>query len=229
MLNPGPPPPRFCAVLPAHNEAAHIDAVVRGVRRQGFEAVVVDDGSTDDTARVAREAGAVVLRQSPNQGKGAALTRGFSHAMERGYDGVVTMDADGQHDPASMNEFVDAYRRTGIPVLVGNRMSRPGPMPWHRRLTNRFMSWMICRHMRQFLPDTQNGFRLYHASVLPLLRTESGGFAAESEVLLRLDEHAIRMDWVPVQAIYGTEESSIRPVRDTLRFLRMMLRFLVRR
>jgi glycosyltransferase involved in cell wall biosynthesis len=221
--------PLFCVLLPAHNEAAHIDAVVRAVLAQGFAAVVVDDGSTDFTARVAGEAGALVLQQPVNQGKGAALTRGFAYATEHGFEGVITMDADGQHDPASLHDFVDAFVRTGIPVLVGNRMSNPGPMPRHRRLTNRFMSWLICRHMRQFIPDTQNGYRLYHSSVLPLLRTESSGFAAESEVLLRLDEHGIRMDWVPVAAIYGAEQSSIRPVRDTMRFLRMMLRFLFRR
>ena len=218
----------FCVILPAYNEAHHVGEVVRAVRERGFDAVVVDDGSTDGTAAKAREAGAVVLEQTENKGKGDALARGFIYGAEKGYEAAITMDADGQHDPASLIEFAETYRRTGIPVLIGNRMQNLKPMPLLRRMVNRMMSWLIGRHMKQQIPDTQNGFRLFHASTFPLLRAESSGYAAESEVLLRLDEHGIRMDWVPVAAIYGNESSSIRPLRDTFSFFRMILRFLFR-
>lgn len=217
--------PRFCALIPAFNEARHIADVVKGVIKRGVTAIVIDDGSTDGTADVAEKAGALVIRQALNQGKGAALRVGFERAIRDGFAAVITVDADGQHSPDDLPRFMDAYRRTGIPVLIGNRMDDPRGMPWIRRRTNRFMSWLLCRHMNQYIPDTQNGYRLYQSDVLPLVFPESYGFAAESEILLNIDRMGVRMDSVPVQTIYGDEESSINPVKDTVRFFKMLRRF----
>jgi glycosyltransferase involved in cell wall biosynthesis len=183
-MNPADVHPRFCALIPAFNEARHIADVVKGVIKRGVTAIVIDDGSTDGTADVAEK-----------------------------------------HSPDDLPRFMDAYRRTGIPVLIGNRMDDPRGMPWMRRRTNRFMSWLLCRHMNQYIPDTQNGYRLYQSDVLPLVFPESYGFAAESEILLNIDRMGVRMDSVPVQTIYGDEESSINPVKDTVRFFKMLRRF----
>lgn len=222
------PAAKVCVLLPAYNEGAHVGPVVESVLQQGLGVLVVDDGSTDDTAAVAERAGARVLRLPRNQGKGAALREGFMMAIREGCAAVITMDSDGQHCPGDLAQFTAAYRNTGIPVLIGNRMGDTAGMPWLRRGTNRFMSWLLCRHMNQYVPDTQNGFRLYQSDVLPLVFPESYGFAAESEILLNLDRMGVRMDSVPVRTIYGQEESSIRPLRDTVRFFRMLRRFLRR-
>lgn len=215
----------WCVVMPAYREAGRIGPVIRAARAQGALVLVVDDGSPDDTARVAEEAGAVVLRHASNRGKGAALATGFQEALRRGCEVVVTLDADGQHDPCELPHFIASYRRTGIPVLIGNRMAEAAAMPWLRRTTNRFMSWLLSRWMGHYVPDTQCGYRLYRSDLLPWVTAAAQGFAAESEVLLRLAARGVRMDSVRIRTIYGSEKSKIRPVRDTWRFIRMVWRF----
>lgn len=212
-------------LIPAYQEGSRIGAVVRTVLPFCPRIVVVDDGSADGTAGAARAAGATVLVHARNQGKGAALQTGFDYAREQGAAFVLTMDGDGQHAPADIPGFLEAFARGEAPVLVGNRMDDPKAMPFVRRMTNRFMSWLLSRKMRQRVPDTQNGFRLYRTDVLPDMAGGDERFAAESEILLILAHRGVRIGSVPVRIIYGDERSKIRPVRDTLRFFRMLRAF----
>ncbi len=213
-----------CAVIPAFREAATIAPVVEKVIRH-CPCIVVDDGSEDETARVAREAGATVVRHEVNRGKGAALRTGFDLALQQGYRLVITLDADGQHDPDRIPSFLSAFRRTGIPVLVGNRMWQARRMPLVRRLTNRFMTAVLSRYMRYPVPDTQCGFRLYEAEILPHVSVTDERFAAESEILLHLARRNIRIDSVRVSTVYiPGRRSRISPLRDTVRFLAMLIR-----
>lgn len=213
---------RFCVIVPGYNEGECIAEVVRGILQHCPNVVVVDDGSTDSTAVEAEAAGAHVVKHEQNRGKGMALESGFRHAAERDYDFVVTMDADGQHAPDDVPVLVNEYVKTGKPVIIGSRMGNPANMPLVRRLTNRFMSWLLSREMKQTVPDTQSGFRLYRADVLGLIATESRGYAAESECLLRLAAAGVEIGSAPIKVIYGNEVSSINPLKDTLRFFRML-------
>ena len=139
----------YCVVLPAYNEAEHIAAVIEKIREYAVDVVVIDDGSSDNTAEVSRAAGAEVIVHPKNAGKGAALETGFEHVMKHAsYEALITMDADGQHDPADIPRFIDVFERTNISVLVGNRMADTRTMPRIRRVTNRFMSWLLGRQMR---------------------------------------------------------------------------------
>jgi glycosyltransferase involved in cell wall biosynthesis len=212
-------------LIPAYQEGSRIGAVVTEVLPFCSRIVVVDDGSADNTADAARQAGATVLVHDQNQGKGAALQTGFAYAREQGAAFVLTMDGDGQHAPADIPVFLDAFARGEAPVLVGNRMDDPKSMPLVRRLTNRFMSWLLSCKMGQRVPDTQNGFRLYQTDVLPDMSGGDARFAAESEILLILARQGVRIGSVPVHIIYGDECSKIRPVRDTFRFFRMLRAF----
>ena len=214
-------------LIPAYHEAGRIGRVVTAVRACfPGPVVVIDDGSGDATAEEAEQAGAVVLRHAVNQGKGAALVTGFEHARREGAAFVITMDADGQHAAADLPGFLERFQAGDTDVIVGNRMADPAGMPLVRRLTNRFMSALLSRQMGQSVPDTQNGFRLYRTTVLPAPSPdESGGFAAESEILLRLAARGVRIAAVPVRVIYGDERSKIRPFRDTVRFFRMLRRW----
>lgn len=222
-------PLKICILIPAFREGSHIATVVREARDYCPEAevVVIDDGSPDDTAAVAAEAGATVLEHVRNQGKGAALQTGFDHAREHGCDLALTMDADGQHAPSDIPAFLQAYDRTHSPVLVGNRMGDLAGMPWLRRVVNRFMSDLLSRVMGQYVPDSQCGFRLYHRSAFPegLYDETSRRFAAESEILLRLSLQGRKIGAVVIQTIYGAEKSKINPLADTIRFFRMLRRF----
>lgn len=217
-------PKRVCVVIPAFNEGARIGGVVRRVRVVLPDVVVVDDGSQDATTANAEAAGAKVLRHAVNSGKGAALGTAFRYVREQGFDAVITMDGDGQHDPADIPGFLDVYRRGAFQVLVGNRMYDTRRMPWIRLMTNRFMSWLLSREMGQPVPDTQCGYRLYSLSVLPEKGTASSRFAAESEILMELSARGVRIGSVPVATVYGGEQSKIHPVKDTVRFFRMLRR-----
>jgi glycosyltransferase involved in cell wall biosynthesis len=216
---------KCCVIIPAYHEAGHIGPVVQDALRFCPWVLVVDDGSSDTTAQEARDAGADVIVHTANQGKGVALQTGLDKALEGKCDVAITMDADGQHDPQELPVFLEAYGRTRCPVLTGNRMSDNENMPLVRKLTNRFMSWLLSREMKQRVPDTQCGYRLYAAEVIPLLRAESSGFAAESEQLLYLADQGIEIGSVPVKTIYGDEESKIHPVSDTLKFFSMLRQY----
>lgn len=228
LFTPPEPDPLACqnylVILPAWNEEAMVGRLVADLREMHLNVLVVDDGSTDRTAEVAEAAGAVVIRHRTNLGKGQSLADGYRYAVEEGYDAVVTLDADGQHDPRDVLRFFDIYDRTGIPVLIGNRMRDRHHMPIIRRITNRMMSHMLNRKMKQYVADTQNGFRLYQTDVVLMVIPETKGFAAESEILLRLDEIDIRMGSVPVAATYGREKSHIRPIHDARLFFKMLRR-----
>jgi glycosyltransferase involved in cell wall biosynthesis len=214
-----------CCLIPAYNEGQRIAAVAHEALRHAPAVVVVDDGSTDATAREARAAGAVVLRHDVNQGKGAALETGFQYARDGGFEVVITLDADGQHAPSDIPRFLEGYARTGAPVIVGSRMSDLERMPLIRKLTNWYMSWLLSRIMKQWVPDTQCGYRLYRTDALPRIALGSRRFAAESEILLHLADRGLRIESVPIQTIYGGEKSKIHPVRDTVRFFRMLSRY----
>ncbi len=216
---------RGCVIIPAFLEEGRIGSVVRRVLAFVRPVIVVDDGSPDRTAAEAEAAGAIVLRHPRNLGKGAALQTGFRYARDHAFECLITMDADGQHAPEDIPRFFEAHRRTGLPVLVGNRMDNPRAMPFVRRWTNRIMSGYLSRAMQQRVPDTQCGFRLYRCAILPAEAPAAAGYAAESEILLLLAARGVRMGSVPITVIYRDEVSKIHPARDTLRFFRMVRQF----
>jgi len=216
----------YCVVLPAYGEEKYIAGVVAGIRKYCSDVIVIDDGSQDNTEAEAKKAGAIVLRHGVNRGKGVALETGFTYVKEHGYSFVITMDSDGQHAPDDIPVFVEEYQKSNVPVIIGDRMGHHDhTMPFVRKCTNKFMSWLLSREMGQKVPDTQSGFRLYHVDVLDFLNTTASGYAAESECLLHLSEHGSRIGSVPVKVIYHGEHSDIHPFTDTVRFFKMLRRW----
>ncbi len=213
----------FCVLVCAHNEAEHIEAVVRTAREQGpCQVVVVDDGSTDQTAELAEQAGAYVLRNPENLGKGASLQRGFKLVRGRNCDAVVVVDGDGQHDPREISRFLDAYRRTHIPILVGNRMADTTGMPFMRKWTNRFMCRILNHLTKLYVPDPPCGFRFYRTDILPFIMSDEKRFAFEFDILIHAALRHIRIDSVRVSTIYhsGKRRSHVAPLRDAWLLLR---------
>ncbi len=212
------------AVLPAFNAAAHLPALLAELRRREpeLQVLVVDDGSADGTAMAAAEAGAKVIRHAVNRGKGAALATGFAWARERGLEWLHTLDADGQHLPAELPRFREAALREGLDVVVGTRMADVGTMPWLRKATNRVTSWTVSRLAGCPIPDSQSGFRLFRVALLHDLVLRTTRYDTESEILVRLAWRGARIGSVPITAVYGEEKSSIDPLVDTWRFLRLV-------
>jgi glycosyltransferase involved in cell wall biosynthesis len=212
------------AILPALNAARFLEEVVGEIRalHPDLRILVVDDGSTDATADVARRAGAEVIAHEMNQGKGQALKTGYGWAQQENLDWVFTMDSDGQHLPAEMQGFIDAAALEKLDVVVGTRMARTANMPWLRKKTNQFTSWVISRLAGCPIPDSQNGYRLYRVDCLRGLVLKTTRYDAESEILVRLARRGYRIGSAPITTVYGDETSSINPVVDTGRFFRLV-------
>ena len=214
----------IAVVIPAHNEAASIGPLTASVRALGHDVIVIDDGSLDNTAGLAAAEGAVVIGTGKRGGKGNALRTGFNHALKYGYQAVIAMDGDGQHDPSDIRSFVACSQKTGAQVVNGNRMHAPKGMPLLRLATNAFMSSIISLMCGQRIKDTQCGFRLIAADVLKNVKLECSDFEIETELLVKASRKGFKIASVNIQSIYRNEVSKIRPVRDTLRFIRYAAR-----
>jgi len=217
---------KVCAVIPAFNESKAIYDIIRHVKAKEIYPIVVDDGSEDNTADIAKQADAYVIKHKERSGKGVALKSGFDHAVSSGYDLIFAMDADGQHEPSDMPKFLTKMKESNASVIVGNRMSNPTGMPLIRILTNRFMSFIISALCKQDIPDSQCGFRLYTREAIDSITIKTPKFEIESEVLVKLARGGFKIRSVPVRSIYGQEKSKIRPIRDTLRFFGFLFKTL---
>jgi len=209
-----------CAVvIPCFNESATIRDIVAAARTFVPTVFVVDDGSTDGTADLASQAGAIVIAQSIRRGKGAALMLGFAAAREERFVYALCMDGDAQHSPADIPGFFDCCERTGASLVIGNRFPSAGAMPWVRRGVNRFMTRILSWVAGAQLLDTQCGFRLLRLSLLSAIQTRTAHFEFESELLIEAIRAGSQVAFVPVRAIYRSEQSKICPMQDTVRWL----------
>lgn len=215
---------KICILIPILNEAKTIRSIVAELVSKGHDVLVIDDGSTDNSGELARQGGATVISNEVNQGKGCSLQIGFQHILQQGFDGVITMDGDGQHAISDLKHFIDSPHLSKETVINGNRMDGAKDMPFVRRWTNRFMSALISGVCGQKVRDSQCGFRYIGADVLKTLKLTSGCYEIESEILIKSSKNGFAIHSVPVQTIYGEETSNINPVRDTFRFFAYLIK-----
>jgi glycosyltransferase involved in cell wall biosynthesis len=217
---------KTAAIIPAYREQHHISDVVRRTRQQLDHVVVIDDGSSDNTTRCAREAGAEVIVHSQNRGKGEAIKTGLRHWLDRQFIHVIILDADGQHLPEEIDRFIAAAAQAGDrSFFLGNRMNNLTGMPFVRRVVNRYMSNRISRICRQKIPDTQCGFRMLDRQLIPELLDGGNRFDYETEMLIIASRKGYRIESVPITTVYSDEVSKIHPARDTIRFFKLMRRY----
>jgi glycosyltransferase involved in cell wall biosynthesis len=187
--------------------------------------VVVDDGSPDRTADEAKKAGADVIVHEQNLGKGESIKSGFRYCVEHGATYAIILDGDGQHLPEEIDRFLAAASSTEAKLLIGTRMNDVSRMPLVRREVNRYMSRKISRACGQEIPDTQCGFRMVHREIVPSLLGGTARFDYETEMLILASRAGCRIVSVPISTVYSDEVSSIHPVRDTIRFFKLMRRY----
>ena len=214
------------ALIPSYFEEKNIRDIAGRTRAQLGTVLVVDDGSLDHTADEARAAGAEVIRHEGNEGKGAAIKTGLrALTAKSGVACILVLDGDGQHLPEEIPHFIAEANRSGAEMIVGNRMGDVAKMPVVRRLTNRTMSWLIGRACGQAIPDSQCGFRMFRRDLaLAFLECPSTKYDFESEMLVIAARRGCRIGAAAVSTIYGEERSKIHPVRDTIRFVKLMAR-----
>jgi glycosyltransferase involved in cell wall biosynthesis len=229
---------RTVALIPAYKDEKHIGDIVRRTLERLDHVLVVDDGSGDQTGQYAREAGAEVIVHNQNRGKGEAIKTGLSHLLNavnnpshtadpnRRVTWVSFLDSDGQHLPEEIDHFLTAAASATQPTfLIGTRMNNVTGMPFIRQVVNRYMSNQISRLCGQAIPDTQCGFRMVEWQLVPELLNGGNRFEYETEVLIIASRRGYRIGSVPISTVYSDEVSKIHPLRDALRFFKLMRRY----
>jgi glycosyltransferase involved in cell wall biosynthesis len=217
-------------LIPSYNESRTIGKVVRDITGIGLNVLVIDDGSIDNTEREALDGGAMVIRNRMNIGKGYALREGFKQVFEKmNYEWLIMMDGDGQHHPEDIPALMDATKDDDIDLVNGNRMLYTRNMPFIRYGTNRFTSWVLSSMCGQEIPDSQCGFRLIRIDALKKIDLTSDKYDIESEILIKAARQGLKIRSVPVATIYGDEVSGINRVRDTIRFFRLIFKYLLKK
>jgi glycosyltransferase involved in cell wall biosynthesis len=207
-----------CAVIAAFNEEAHVADVVNGTSPHASPVVVVDDGSTDDTAARARDAGAIVIRHERNRGKGCAIRTGLEYALKQDRSHVLFLDADHQHDPAEIPLLVSQAAQGIGDFVIGEREFRKDQMPAVRFHANVIGSVILSRFIGADVMDSQSGFRLIRADLLRRVRLTGTGYEIETEMLIKLVRAGAAVERVTVRRLqYQDAHSKIRPFWDTLR------------
>lgn len=210
---------RIAVIIPALNAQRTLPRVVADARAQLEPVLVIDDGSRDATGDVARTGGAVVIRHPVNRGKGGALKTGFAWALENGFDGVITLDADGQHLASEIPKFLRERERGGADLIIGGRAHLFGEMLPRRRMANRFSAACIALTSGAKITDSQSGFRFYSAKLIRALELRTDGFDMESEVIVRAGRRGFGIVTIPIELgfVDGVATSHYKPLKDTLR------------
>ncbi len=220
---------RTCALIPAFNEASHIGMVVEGAKQHVDTVVVIDDGSSDGTANVARAAGAICLESPTNRGKAAALRTGIAFARTRNFTHIITLDGDGQHLPEDIPAMLKAAQ-CGADLVIGARSFERARMPKARYYSNTIGSRLASALVGCRIQDSQSGFRLLKLDKLRENSLRSRRYEFEMEVLIKMARSGCCIAHAPVQMVYddGRARSKMKPVRDTIRicFWSLAFRFL---
>ncbi|MBM4341102.1 MAG: glycosyltransferase family 2 protein [Deltaproteobacteria bacterium] len=219
----------ICILIPAYNAAETIGSVLEKVRSLGLDNIVVNDGSIDHTEEIAKTYGAHLLKHSRNFGKGAALRTGFQYILQKDYQIVITLDADGQHDPSVIPFLLDVFQSVQPDLLIASRASEFHRMTWLRRFWNRLGVKAVARLCHADITDSQSGFRLIRTEILKEISLTTTGFEMELELLIKSCKKGFGVLSIPINVprVDGTSSSHFRPVTDTWLVCKLFLRSLL--
>lgn len=212
-------------LVPAYNAAASLPALLEraAMHHPSSATIVVNDGSTDATASAAAAFGVILLTHERNRGKGAALRTGFQYCCAQGFDAVITMDADLQHEPERIPEFKALFASGSFDIIIGSRMQDTASMPFHRFLSNSITSMLVRLRTGAAISDSQSGFRMIGRRILEQVTVRSDGFEAETELLIRAASRGATFGTVAIPTIYAGEKSHMTHLRTTINFIKTLL------
>jgi glycosyltransferase involved in cell wall biosynthesis len=218
---------KICALIPTFNEASHIAQVVEGARQHVESVIVIDDGSSDGTAELARNAGAFCIESPSNCGKAAALRRGFIHASAQNFTHAITLDGDGQHLPQDIPALLRVARETEAELVIGARPFDRVLMPRARYYSNTIGSRWASALVGREIKDSQSGFRLFRLETLNRIKLRSRRYEFEMEVLIKMGRAGCTIAHAPIHMVYdnGQARSKMKPVRDTVHICLWSLAF----
>ena len=219
---------KACILIPAFNAQETLGSVLRKMEPLNLDTLVINDGSSDETKRVVLENGVGLLEHPSNLGKGAALRTGFQYILQRDYQVVVTLDADGQHDPSEIPSLLKIFQKVQPDILIASRAAEFGKMTFLRRFWNRLGVKAVARLCHSDITDSQSGFRLIRTDVLKEVDFSTSRFETELELLIKACKKGFSVLSVPIntQQVDGTGSSHFRPVLDTWMVCKLFLRSL---
>jgi glycosyltransferase involved in cell wall biosynthesis len=221
---------KIAILIPSYNEGKRIAGVIKKCCDFDQDIIVVNDGSTDNTSEILKEFESqnnkkiTVINHPVNKGKGEALKTGFDFVVNNRYSGVITIDADDQHDVREINDFLNEVDENDPDMIVGSRFSNTKGMPFIRRFVNYFTSWIISNIAGKKIEDVQSGYRFIKADVLKSIKLETKNFDTEPEILLRAGWFNYNITNIPIKTIYHADEckSHVNPVKDTVKFFKLV-------
>lgn len=216
---------RIFSVIPAYNAEKTIRSVIFDLKTSIPQicVIVVDDCSTDATRDKVNDLNILCIEHPQNLGKGAALRSGFKAAVIKGADYILTLDADGQHNPAEAYKLISKAIAHNFDVLIGTRIHNRSKMPIHRVLSNAITSELISARVRQKIEDSQSGYRVYRSNLFEEIELVSNRFELESEIIIKAALKGYKIGFADIQTIYSTNGKSEMRVVDIFRFMRLYL------
>ena len=217
---------KVIAVIPAYNEAQTIGDVIERTKGRVHEIIVVDDGCADRTAEIAAAHGATVVRHIINRGLGAAIGTGLAAALKRGGEAILTLDADGQHDPAEIPSFIAAIEG-GADMVIGSRLLTRVGMPWHRQLANVVGNIVTYVLFGAWVTDSQSGFRAFTREAAKRIDIRTNRMEVSSELIAESKRNNLKLVEVPIKAIYT--DYSLSKGQSFFVGIKTLLKLVVRR
>jgi len=215
---------KVCALIPAYNEANLLGGVLKKIKQFDLEIIVIDDGSTDNTAALAIAENVTLVRHPFNLGKGRALMSGIKLLADKDCDYVITLDGDGQHNPEEIPLFIEAAEKTQADLIIGNRLHNPRTMPANRVFFNRLSSKIISGVCRQNIPDALCGYRAIKKSLLDSLRLSAPRFDIDPQIVIQAAKSGAIISSINIECIYASEKSHINPLPDAYQFCRIVIK-----
>ena len=185
--------------------------------------IVVNDGSTDSTEKIASNFPIILLKHETNKGKGAALKTGFAFAINQNVDAVLTIDADLQHETIYVKQFINEFKKGNFDLIIGNRINRFSNMPIHRQLSNLVTSFLVTAKSKIKIPDSQSGYRIISTKILKTLTLNHDGFILETELLINAARSKFRIGSIPISTIYSNSKSHMTNWKSTLEFIKLII------
>jgi len=219
---------RVLAGIPAYNEASYVGSVVLLARQYADEVIVVDDGSTDNTSRIAELAGATVIRHDENKGKGAAIQSLLAEAKKRNADVLVLLDADSQHNPNEIPALVKPISE-GFDLVIGSRKAQKNKTPRYRRIGQKVLLRSTRILSKEGISDSECGFRALSPKAIDKLELKERGFAVESEMIACAADKNLKITEVPISNIYTTDGSTLNPVKHGVGVLNRIMTMIAER
>jgi len=212
---------KIAAVIPFFNEKNTINQIIHSTLKHVNTVIAIDDGSTDDSdVNIYFNEHITLLRNNTNRGKGFSLRKGLNYAVENGFDELVTLDADLQHNPDEIPLLIS--KLSEYHIVIGNRLNNLMGMPLQRKISNKITSKLLSIKTGQMILDSQCGFRAYRSEVIKNIKTDEDGYEAESELLIKSARLGYKIGFADISTIYGDEVSKMTPVKSTLGFIKLL-------